>query len=45
MDAEQAIRLIEEIELRLAFAGAGEGDGGPAPWPFAGVETPAEASS
>jgi hypothetical protein len=45
MDAAQAVRLVEEIELRLAFAGVSEGDGGPAPWPITGVEAPAEASS
>ena len=33
MDAQQAVRLIEAIELRLAFAGIGEGIGDSAPWP------------
>jgi hypothetical protein len=45
MDAEQAVRLIDEIELRLAFAEISEGGGGPAPRLVAGVDAPAEASS
>jgi hypothetical protein len=44
MDAEQAIRLITEIELRLAFAGVGEGDGLPAPWPPSGVTDAVQAT-
>jgi hypothetical protein len=44
MDAQQAVRLIEEIELRLAFAGAGEGGGGPASWPDGTCDGPLDAA-
>ena len=45
MDAEQAVRLVAEIELRLAFAQIGESEGGPEAWPMAGVAGPEEPSS
>jgi len=35
MDAQQAARLIAEIESRLAWAGIGEGVGDLALWPDA----------
>jgi len=44
MDAEQSIRLIAEIELRLAFAGVDEGVGDQGPWLVTGADAPAEAS-
>jgi hypothetical protein len=43
MDAQQAVRLIEEIELRLAYAGIGEGAGDSAPWPDAACGDPSDA--
>jgi len=45
MDAQQAVRLIEEIEVRLAFAGIGEGIGDLAPWPDAAREGPSDAAA
>ncbi len=44
MDAQQAVRLIEEIELRLAFAGIGAGSVGSAPWPDAAGDGASDAA-
>ena len=45
MDAQQAVRLIEEIELRLAFAGIGEGISDAAPWPDAACGGPSDTAA
>ena len=45
MDAQQAVRLIEEIELRLAFAGIGEGIGDSASWPDSACDGPSDAAA
>jgi hypothetical protein len=45
MDAQQAVRMIEEIELRLAFAGIGEGAGDSGSWPDVACDGPSDAAA